>query len=315
MADKMAMKMGQRYLKKKLAGKQGKQDKQADQTQADNYSFLHYTLKDDHGKSKTKEKDVAYYTAQGVPAKDAKILLTVMHRANKLDSGIHFLWFKMGWSSVIGLAVPVAGDFVDAGLSYLLVYRKVKQVSDGEYKKGMQSQVAGNMLLGLAIGFTPYVGEIVDTVLRFNTRSAKALEKMLLRRAAEARKSAADAEKADVGMETAAPVAARNHAAANTSYQAKPVRRTPAGQKSQPARNMPTRDDKQYGDIHKRIAAKSANEPGNKSQKAKSGGSWFGKRGAQTGHIQNGRTGGGGAEVAPVPPPRPAASERGDGWF
>ena len=28
MADKMAMKMGQRYLKKKLAGKQGKQDMQ-----------------------------------------------------------------------------------------------------------------------------------------------------------------------------------------------------------------------------------------------------------------------------------------------
>ena len=34
MADKMAMKMGQRYLKKKLAGKQGKQDIQANQPQA-----------------------------------------------------------------------------------------------------------------------------------------------------------------------------------------------------------------------------------------------------------------------------------------
>lgn len=37
MADKMAVKMGQRFLKKKLAGKQGKQDrqdKQANQPQA-----------------------------------------------------------------------------------------------------------------------------------------------------------------------------------------------------------------------------------------------------------------------------------------
>ena len=73
----------------------------------DNSSFFHYTFKDDHGKTTTKAKDVAYYTAQGVPAKDAKILITVMHRARKLDSGIHFLGFKMGWSSVIGLAVPV----------------------------------------------------------------------------------------------------------------------------------------------------------------------------------------------------------------
>lgn len=69
--------------------------------------MLHYTFKDDHGKMKKKKKDVAYYTAQGVPAKDAEILLTVMHRARKLDSGINFMGFKMGWSSVIGLAIPV----------------------------------------------------------------------------------------------------------------------------------------------------------------------------------------------------------------
>ena len=166
------------------------------------------------------------------------------------------------------------------------------------------------MFLGFSIGLLPYVGEIVDTVLRLNTRSAKALEEMLLERVKELAR-AADAEKADVGMETAAPVVARNHATANTSQKAQPVRRTPAGQKSQPARNMPTRDDEQYGNMHKRIAAKSEKGPANKSQRAKSGGSWFGKRGAQTGHIQNG----GRAEVAPVPPPRPAASERGDGWF
>ena len=211
-----------------------------------------------------------------------------------------------------------AGIVVDAGLSSLLIISKASQVSggkDGKDKKNLHILMVGNVAAGFLIGVTPYIGEIVDTVLRFNTRNAKALERMLLKRAAEARKLAMDAEKADVGMETAAPVAARNHAAANTYHQAQPVRRTPAGQKSQSARNVPTRDDEQYGDIHKRIAAKFTKDPANKNQKAKSGGSWFGKRGAQTGHIQNGRTGGGGAEVAPVPPPRPAASERGDGWF
>ena len=69
--------------------------------------MLHYEVKDNHGKTKKKKKDVAYYTAQGVPPKDAEILLTVMHRARKLDSGFHLMGFKMGWSSVIGFAIPV----------------------------------------------------------------------------------------------------------------------------------------------------------------------------------------------------------------
>lgn len=168
--------------------------------------------------------------------------------------------------------------------------------------------------MGGVIGVTPYVGELVDTLLRLNTRSAKALEEMLLIRT-EDLALPANAEKADVGMETAAPVAARNHAAANTSHKAQPLRKTPVGPKSQPARTVATRDDEQYGDMHKRIAAKSAKGPANKSQKAKSGGTWFGRRGAQTGQMQDGKAGGGRAEVAPVPPPRQAASERGDGWF
>lgn len=171
------------------------------------------------------------------------------------------------------------------------------------------------MALGTAIGVTPYIGELVDTMLRLNTRSAKALEAMLLDRGKKALALAADHEKADAGMETAAPVAALNHAAANTSRKAQPVHRTPVGQKSEPARKAPTRDDEQYGDMHRRIATKSAKDPTNKSKTAKSGGSWFGKRGAQSDHMQNGRTGGGRAEIAPVPPPRPAVSGRSDGYF
>ena len=172
-----------------------------------------------------------------------------------------------------------------------------------------------NLFGGLAIGFTPYIGEVVDTVLRLNTRSAKALEDMLLERGAKALALAANAEKADVGMETAAPAAARNHAAVNISHKAQPVRRAPVRQKSESAPKVLTVDDEKYGDMHKRIATKSAKDPTNKSQKAKSGGTWFGKRGAQSNHVPNGRTGGGRTEVAPVPPPRPAVSGRGDGWF
>ena len=211
-----------------------------------------------------------------------------------------------------------AGDFVDAGLSCVFIISKAGQVSngtDGTDKKMLRFHMLGNVALGTAIGFTPYVGELFDTMLRFNTRSAKALEKMLLARGEKALELVADPEKADAGMETTAPVAARNHAAANTSRKAQPVHRTPMGQRSEPARNAPTRDDEQYGDMHKRIAAKSAKDPTNKSQKVKSGGSWFGKRGAQSDHMQNGRTSGGRAEVAPVPPPRPAVSGRSDGYF
>lgn len=204
---------------------------------------------------------------------------------------------------------------VDAGLSCLLIIRKANQVSSGRDLNKLHLRMVGNVALGTAIGVTPYIGEIVDTMLRLNTRSAKALEKMLLERGAKALALAADAEKADVGMDTAAPVAARNHAAANISHKAQTVHRAPVAQNSEPSRKVQTRDDAQYGDMHRRIAAKSAKDPANKSQKAESGGSWFGKRGAQTGHMQNGRTGVGRTEVAPVPPPRPAASGRGDGYF
>ena len=204
---------------------------------------------------------------------------------------------------------------VDAGLSCLLIIRKANQVSSGRDLNKLHLRMVGNVALGTAIGVTPYIGEIVDTMLRLNTRSAKALEKMLLERGAKALALAADAEKADVGMDTAAPVAARNHAAANISHKAQTVHRAPVAQNSEPSRKVQTRDDAQNGDMHRRIAAKSAKDPANKSQKAKSGGSWFGKRGAQTGHMQNGRTVVGRTEVAPVPPPRPAASGRGDGYF
>ena len=208
-----------------------------------------------------------------------------------------------------------AGDVVDAGLSCLLIVRKAGQVSSGSDKKKLYGRMVMYVAMGTAIGATPIIGELVDTMLRLNTRSAKALEAMLLERVKEARKLDTDPEKADEGMGTAAPVAARNHAAVDTSRRTQPVHRTPVGQKSEPARKAPTRDDEQYGDMHKRIATKSAKEPAIKSQKVKSGGSWFGKRGAQSDHIQNGRTGGGRAEVAPVPPPRPAVSGRSDGYF
>ena len=215
-------------------------------------------------------------------------------------------------------SISSGGDFVDAGLSYLFIIRKAKQVSkgkDGIDRRKLKFRMLGNVALGTLIGVTPYIGELLDTMLRFNTRSAKALEKMLLDRVKEALKAAGDLEKADAGIETTAPLAGRNHVAANTSRKVQPEYRTPVGQKSEPARKVPTRDDEQYGDMHKRIAARSTKDPTNTSQKAKSGGSWFGKRGAQSDHMQNGRTGGGRAEVAPVPPPRPAVSGRSDGYF
>ena len=212
-------------------------------------------------------------------------------------------------------SISSGGDFVDAGLSCLLIIRKAEQVSSGDDKSSLRWRMAGNVALGTVIGVTPYIGEFVDTLLRLNTRSAKALEAMLLERVKEARKLATDPEKADEGMGTAAPVAARNHAAVDTSRRAQPVHTTPVGQKSEPARKAPTRDDEQYGDMHKRIATKSAKDPTSKSQKAKGGGSWFGKRGAQSDHMQDGRAGGGRAEVAPVPPPRPAVPGRSDGYF
>ena len=64
-------------------------------------------MENEYGKKQRKRKDVAYYTAQGVPPKDAEILLIVMRRAKKLDSGFSFMGLRMGWSSVIGFVIPV----------------------------------------------------------------------------------------------------------------------------------------------------------------------------------------------------------------
>ena len=61
----------------------------------------------EYGKKQKKKKDVAFYTAQGIPAKDAEILLSVMRRAKKLDSGFRFLGLRLGWASIIGFAIPV----------------------------------------------------------------------------------------------------------------------------------------------------------------------------------------------------------------
>ena len=73
----------------------------------DTSSFYHYTVVDEHGRKLQKTKTVKYFIAQGIPKDDAKILISVMRRARKLDTGFRFCGAKIGWSTIIGLAIPV----------------------------------------------------------------------------------------------------------------------------------------------------------------------------------------------------------------
>ena len=169
-------------------------------------------------------------------------------------------------------------------------------------------RIYGNLGLGLLIGLTPYIGEIVDTVLRFNIRDAIALEDLLLKRAR-------NAEKIDGGMNGVVPVAARDQTRARAQYEAHPVPRLPTRDTADSTRKVLSNDDEKYGDMHRRIATKSAKAPAREPERTKSGWSVFGKRDAQESHMRKKMSGEGRQQVAPLPPPRPADSRRGDGWF
>ena len=148
-----------------------------------------------------------------------------------------------------------------------------------------------NLLTGFVVGLLPVGGDIIDTVMKLNVKSASALEAMLLKRADEAKRMGGDAEK--VGITTGyqhADTHGHHLAATNGHHDSEPPTH-------QPQRYITANDLRQD-----HSPAATGRAPLVETQPKKIGGSFFRRRGGPQGGQEVGTTM---EEVAPVRPPRP----------
>ena len=156
-----------------------------------------------------------------------------------------------------------------------------------------------NLVTGFVVGLLPVGGDIFDTMMKLNVKSASALEAMLLKRADETKRMGRDAEK--VGATTGHQHADTNghHLTATNGYHNS---------------DAPARQPQRYitaNDLRREPSpAASGRAPLVQTQPKKSGGNFFRRRGGPQGDQEAGTTM---EEVAPVRPPRPKQSthERG----
>lgn len=82
--------------------------------------------------------------------------------------------FKIGLDPLIGL-VPVAGDIIPAVIGLYLVY-EARQLGASRW---LQAKMVGNLLLDMAGGAVPMVGDFFDLMFRAHHRNLKLLQKEL----------------------------------------------------------------------------------------------------------------------------------------
>lgn len=82
---------------------------------------------------------------------------------------------RFGWTFFIGL-IPIAGDFADATLNYLLVVRKCRQA---DIPPWLIRRMLLNNLVSVGVGTVPLVGDVVLAMFKANSRNAALLEEFL----------------------------------------------------------------------------------------------------------------------------------------
>jgi len=82
--------------------------------------------------------------------------------------------FRIGLDPLIGL-VPVAGDIVPALIGLYLVY-EARQLGASRW---LQAKMVGNLLLDMAGGAVPMVGDFFDVMFRAHHRNLKLLQQEL----------------------------------------------------------------------------------------------------------------------------------------
>ena len=156
-----------------------------------------------------------------------------------------------------------------------------------------------NLVTGFVVGLLPVGGDIFDTMMKLNVKSASALEAMLLKRADETKRLGRDAEKVGTTTEHQHADTNGHHLTATNGYHNSEA---PA---HQPQRYITANDLRRDPS-----PAASERAPLVETQPKKSGGNFFRRRGGPQGGQEVGTTT---EEVAPVRPPRPKQSthERG----
>ncbi|EFI27926.1 hypothetical protein CC1G_14417 [Coprinopsis cinerea okayama7 len=111
----------------------------------------------------------------GLSARDAAILRSVKRRAHYLDKGFNLCGLRFGWTFIINL-VPVVGDAIAALLNYSLVVRKARKA---DLPPWLLSRMMANNAVSFAVGFIPFVGDVLLAVFKANSRNAALLEEFL----------------------------------------------------------------------------------------------------------------------------------------
>ncbi|CAF9915911.1 MAG: hypothetical protein ALECFALPRED_010376 [Alectoria fallacina] len=253
---------------------------------------------DDHEIASDHRKDSAYYEYKGIPEKDAKRLSRVVSGARLLDNGMSFVGYKIGMNTLIEL-IPGLGDMGGAALSLVLVVLPAYRVSEGSDRKKLRKAIIFNLLMDFGIGLVPIGGDIIDTMVKFNVKSANALEAMLLKRVDEAVKIGRDSEK--VGRTTGYQHTGTNGhrlAAPNGYHDSDLPNHSPPRYVTA---NDLRQDPKPAGTVRAPVI---------QTQLKKSEGNFFRRREGPKGGEEVGSTM---EEVAPVHPPRPKPSKHGRG--
>lgn len=143
----------------------------------------------------------------GISANDAQVLKKTKLRAYRLE-----LWFSMcglnvGWSAVIGI-IPLVGSALCAWLAFNTVMTADK--IDGGLTNWQRSRMYYNATVTSAVGFIPFVGDVVQAVYKGNTRNAILLEEILIERGQKNLKTTGDPSKlTSEGTKVETP--AKNH--------------------------------------------------------------------------------------------------------
>lgn len=124
------------------------------------------------GKTKKVKKLIPNY----IPEKDAEILAKFRKWAYRFDMSFNLGPLRFGYSSLIGI-IPGFGDFADAAMAFWLV-QQAKGISCG-LGSGIVMQMYAMILVDLFIGLVPFLGDILDSLIKANTYNLRLLEQRL----------------------------------------------------------------------------------------------------------------------------------------
>ncbi|KDR78773.1 hypothetical protein GALMADRAFT_118227 [Galerina marginata CBS 339.88] len=139
---------------------------------------LYEVYTNEKGKQKRRKRALP----PGLSKRDAQILRTLMGRAHHLDRGFSILGMRFGYTFLIGL-IPLAGDFTDIGLNYLLILRPAQKL---DLPGWLVRHMLMNNAISAGVGFVPIVGDVFVGSFKANSRNVALLEEFLRIRGEEA---------------------------------------------------------------------------------------------------------------------------------